>query len=68
MSSHGGAVAEGSPYLGSILPVGMLLSTRARAETHRPQPPLLWAVPGRGLELVGSGLRDGRIIQCEAIL
>src|ERR671917_589884 len=35
MSSHGGAVAEGSPYLGSIFPVVMLPSTRPGSATHR---------------------------------
>ena len=35
MSSHGGAVAEGSPYLGSIFPVVMLPSTRPESATHR---------------------------------
>src|SRR5688500_3115382 len=35
MSSHGGAVADGSPYLGSIFPVVMFQSTRPGPATHR---------------------------------
>jgi hypothetical protein len=35
MSFHGGAVAVGSPYLGSIFPVGMSLQTQTWAATHR---------------------------------
>src|SRR5215213_11265770 len=35
MSSHGGAVTEGSPYLESIFPVGMSLQTQGWAATHR---------------------------------
>ena len=40
MSSHGGAVAEGSPYLGSIFPVVMLQSTRPGPATHRLAAPI----------------------------
>src|SRR5688500_261661 len=40
MSSHGGAVAEASPYLGSIFPVVMLQSTRPGPATHRPAAPI----------------------------
>src|SRR5215204_1009065 len=40
MSSHGGAVAEASPYLGSIFPVVMLQSTRPGSATHRPAAPI----------------------------
>src|SRR5215207_680545 len=40
MSSHGGAVAEASPYLGSIFPVVMLQSTPPGPATHRPAAPI----------------------------
>jgi hypothetical protein len=43
MSSHGGAVAEASPYLGSIFPVAMLQSTRPEPATHRPAAPICLA-------------------------
>src|SRR5918993_2291439 len=35
MSSHGGGVADASPYLGSIFPVVMFQSTRPGTATHR---------------------------------
>src|SRR5918994_423873 len=35
MSSHGGGVADASPYLGSIFPVVMFQSTRPGMATHR---------------------------------
>lgn len=38
MSSHGGAVADALPYLGSMVPVVMLRLTRFAAPTHRPRP------------------------------
>src|SRR5829696_313981 len=37
MSSHGGGVADASPYLGSILPVVMFHSTGSGTATHRPK-------------------------------
>ncbi len=35
MSCHEGATAEGSPYLGSIVPVIMPIPTAAQAIAHR---------------------------------
>jgi hypothetical protein len=37
MSSHGGAVADASPYLGSIFPVVMVQWTAPEPVNHRPK-------------------------------
>jgi hypothetical protein len=60
MSSHGGAVAVASPYLGSIIPVVMLQSTRPGPATHRPAAPICLA-RARGSDGVTSQMLAGSL-------
>jgi hypothetical protein len=58
MLSHGGAVAEALPYLGSIFPVAMLQSTRPGPATHRPAALMLSAGRREPIGRMGHGTVD----------
>src|SRR5215216_5774513 len=61
MAAHGGAIADASPYLGSISPVVMLPPTHRRTETH-----LRGTAKAAGVGDVEHGLYQVPLVRCGA--